>query len=196
MNLTNKLGKNVVATGAALDIAQHLAANDVVLFDVVVAEDRRDLELTAMRQFEAGKPVTLAGRTWEWGDFMQYLQWASKDAQPKHVLLPLRYNLSDLNAELRKRYKETWTTLSQEKRNAVAYSLGINPDDCYLQQVLHRNKNNKVVFGWCLVGAERQDRAWKDSGLASPEAILFSTDAGLCSDIDRLRQKGVLSRGN
>jgi hypothetical protein len=72
------------------------------------------------------------------------------------------------------------------------YDLGldINQPFEYQTDIEHRNRFNQVVLGARVVGLQRQDQEWIESGYASIEAIDKSKGNRLLNDL--YRQKGLL----
>jgi len=82
-----------------------------------------------------------------------------------------------------------WIENNQSQFKDMLFQLGIDitmPIDKQ-EDVLHRNKLNKIVQCTRWVGEERQDLGWLDSPYASREAIDKKKNNKLLNDLYRLR---------
>ena len=84
-----------------------------------------------------------------------------------------------------------WIEKNQSQFKNMLFQLGIDitmPIDVQ-EDVIHRNKLNKVVQCTRWVGEERQDLGWLDSPYASREAIDKKKNNALLNDL--YRQRGL-----
>lgn len=72
---------------------------------------------------------------------------------------------------------------------SLLFTLGMDTNLKYLKQdnLIHRNKLNKVVQCSRYVGEERQDQEWLESGKASREALDKATKNRILEDMYRTR---------
>jgi hypothetical protein len=60
-----------------------------------------------------------------------------------------------------------------------------------IESVIHRNKRNEVAFGPRFYGSERLDKAWRDTGFMSQEALIASdSDPTMRADLTAMSQQG------
>jgi hypothetical protein len=78
-----------------------------------------------------------------------------------------------------------WAKDNLEIFKSYLYNLGLDsrlPFE-YQIDIEHRNRLNQVVFGTRVVGLERNDPAWVESGYASQEAVDRSKNNALLNDL-------------
>lgn len=82
-----------------------------------------------------------------------------------------------------------WIEQNTDQFNKVLYDLGMNVDQLVdiQEDIMHRNRFDKVVQCTRWVGNERTDPEWIASGYASQAAIDKSKNSRMLIDLYRLR---------
>ena len=115
----------------------------------------------------------------------------------RHLSLPKTLSLVDVSRVLTMADMGSWRSLSYEDKLEVLWQLGLcvrtdevseeeNASKYYIDRKLHRNADNKVVYGLCITANERTDEAWKRSPHASLEAKLYTEDVELARDLQEM----------
>ena len=88
-----------------------------------------------------------------------------------------------------KKITPEWAEANIEKFHEVLYSLGMDTEIPYDWQhnIQHRNRFNEIVTCDRIVGNQRTDQEWVDSGYASREAIDKSKRSSLLTDLYRMK---------
>jgi len=120
------------------------------------------------------------------------------DKPPKQRLipLPLRYSLFEIEECLSKLGKPAFGKMSYAEKIEVLWGLGMavypeHPEypngsmSCkyFVNRETYRGVDNKVEHGLVIVGSERIDSEWLNSGFASDAAILYTDDTELAKDL-------------
>jgi len=104
-------------------------------------------------------------------------------------IIALRYiSLSEIN-KIRPEVNKNWIEQNPEEFNKILFELGVDtavPYE-YQENIQHRNYFNEVVISDRVVGNERQDTDWLESGHASIEAKDKSKGNKLVIDLYRLK---------
>ena len=104
-------------------------------------------------------------------------------------IVALRYiSLSEIN-KVQPEVNRKWIENNPEEFNKILFELGVDVSVPYEYQdhLQHRNFFNEVVVCDRVVGNERQDLEWLESGFASIEAKDKSKGLRLLVDLYRLR---------
>jgi len=104
-------------------------------------------------------------------------------------IVALRYiSLSEIN-KIRPEVNKNWIDKNPEEFNKILFELGVDTSVPYEYQenIQHRNYFNEVVISDRVVGNERQDADWLESGHASIEAKDKSKGLKLVIDLYRLK---------
>lgn len=82
-----------------------------------------------------------------------------------------------------------WAESNIDKFHKILFDLGLNTEIPYDWQrsIQHRNRFNETVTCDRIVGNERTDQDWVDSGFASREAIDKSRKSKLLTDLYRMK---------
>ena len=104
-------------------------------------------------------------------------------------IIALRYiSLSEIN-KFRPEINKEWIEQHPAEFKEILFSLGVDveiPWD-YQENLNHRNAFNESVTCDRIVGNERTDQEWVDSGFASREAIDKSKQSRLLTDLYRMK---------
>lgn len=104
-------------------------------------------------------------------------------------IVALRYiSLSEIN-KIRPEVNKNWIDKNPEEFNKILFELGVDTSVPYEYQenLQHRNYFNEVVISDRVVGNERQDTDWLESGHASIEAKDKSLKSNLLTDLYRMK---------
>jgi hypothetical protein len=107
-------------------------------------------------------------------------------------IVALRYiSLSEIN-KVQPEVNKKWIENNQEEFLDILFQLGLDPKEPfdYQDHLQHRNFFNEIVVCDRVVGSERLDKEWLESGFASPEAKDKSLNSKLL--IDLYRQRGMV----
>ena len=99
------------------------------------------------------------------------------------ISIPLSIPISQIECDLTEHLDKRWRDLNFDEKNELLWHYGMNTKSgeeggCkyYVIRRMYRNKMNKVVHGLVIVGQERTDKEWKQSGKCSMEAYLHTND--------------------
>lgn len=134
------------------------------------------------------------GRVMPSEDMKEYCAYIdSFSSKVANIPLAKRVSMSDIQSDLNKYLNTTWKDLSYEQKLNVLWEYGLNvlkesedSSKYWVTRCIHRNRNNQVVDGLCIIASERTDKEWIMTPMASYEAKVYTKDVEMMRDIDRM----------
>ena len=148
---------------------------------------------TYLRVVSDESGMTIGGKQYTHEEMLLFFN--SVDSPSEELELPLakRVSMSDIQSDLNKYLNTTWKDLSYEQKLGVLWEYGLNvlkesedSSKYWVTRCIHRNRDNKIVDGLCIIASERTDKEWIMTPMASYEAKVYTKDVEMMRDIDRM----------
>ena len=158
--------------------------------DDLVKSFKRDNE-----QNRRGKKI--GDRYFSYEAILEYLEKASGYTKKTDITIAKIIPFDNINKHLEEQGKD-WKEMSQRDKNKLLYSAGLavmkdkeneEVNSRYeVREMYYRGEDNKTKYGMCVVGSERIDKEWLQSGYASDEAKLYDSDATMRDQLRNMQK--------
>lgn len=139
------------------------------------------------RVVKAGDMIPVGNQYFLYEDLLGLFNRYDKYTTTRRLNVPLRLSLYDIEQKLPLIGLPNWGKLDLDVKESLLFSLGMDcrePNKFYIDRVQYRSETtNKLEYGLVVIGEERVDKEWRDSGYASQEAILYTEDLNLRKDL-------------
>lgn len=167
--------------------------------DSVVHNKVDEKYIHALQKSNPERSAMVIGQTTvDYEDIYDYCKYLDTPPDERNIPLAKRIPLAYIEDHL-KTVNKSWGSLPYSEKMDMLFDLGLavkqseeNMDIAskyYVNMENYRGRDNKVHVGLVIVGSERIDKAWVKSGYASDDAILYTRDGGLASELARLSRR-------
>lgn len=144
--------------------------------------------------------VQVGAKFFTYEDVLTVCEEVDKPARNHNMQLACIRSMEDVHTYCDVKGYPKWSALSYEKKLDVLWDLGLavkyeeegvmgedeEVSKYFISNKQHRKFDNSIVRGLCVTATERTDRAWKDSGYATQEAMIYTKDHELAKDLAQM----------
>jgi len=157
----------------------------------------KDQAFKEYREWEVGEDFTYKGLRISHDDMIAYCESVDTPPDERYIPVARRMSMSDIEQWVQIKYESRWSELYYDEKLKTLYELGFavlggDKDNesvlskYYVERTTHRNLSGKIVDGLVVVGSERGDKEWLNSGCASYEAKIYSDDPEMIRDLSKM----------
>lgn len=162
---------------------------DKILFGLVAQRDKCSYTQLLKSKYHPSDNISVFGKTFTFKQVKEWCEDVDKGAADYPISLAKRVSLSDIENDCKRLINKNWRDLTYKEKNDILWEYGLDvkvASRYWVERLLHRNRQGKIVNGLCVVAQERTDREWLLRPEASFEAKVHSEDIEMIRDTSRM----------